>query len=317
MSITAPILLNSAETTPDVVNIPNLISQWLGEIEATAATRAIYAKGMQKFLEWLEDHPQPVSARTIRTWRDTIKATYAAATVNVWLSAVRSFFAWLFEQELIESSPAATVKGAKRNNTTKKHKRDELTSGEVRRVLASVEQDTAKGARAYAIITLMAYCGLRTVEVHRADISDLQTKNGRTVLWVQGKGAVEKDDFVVLPSPVEDAIARWLAVHPLARQQNMKARPLFSSFSPRSRGGRLSTSYIRRMVKNAYYAVGITSPRKTTHSLRHSAISSAIRNGADLLQVQSMARHADPKTTMIYYHEIGRTDNPAEDLVSY
>jgi integrase len=56
---------------------------------------------------------------------------------------------------------------------------------------------------------------------------------------------------------------------------------------------------------------------KTTHSLRHSAITSAIRNGATPLQVQSMARHKSFDTTMNYYHEVGRTANPAEDLINY
>jgi hypothetical protein len=30
-----------------------------------------------------------------------------------------------------------------------------------------------------------------------------------------------------------------------------------------------------------------------------------------------MARHADISTTMIYYHEQDRVDNPAEDFVEY
>lgn len=56
---------------------------------------------------------------------------------------------------------------------------------------------------------------------------------------------------------------------------------------------------------------------KTTHSLRHSAITNAIRRGASPMQVQAMARHASFDTTLGYYHEVSRLDDPAEDLIHY
>ena len=92
---------------------------------------------------------------------------------------------------------------------------------------------------------------------------------------------------------------------------------LFLSLSNRSRGARLSTRAIRELVKERYKKAGIFSENKTTHSLRHSAITSAIRGGATLLQVQAMARHASSDTTLGYIHEVNRMENPAEDLIRY
>jgi integrase/recombinase XerC/integrase/recombinase XerD len=57
--------------------------------------------------------------------------------------------------------------------------------------------------------------------------------------------------------------------------------------------------------------------QKTGHSVRHSAITNAIRNGASPMQVQAMARHASFDTTLGYYHEVSRLDDPAEDRVRY
>ena len=57
--------------------------------------------------------------------------------------------------------------------------------------------------------------------------------------------------------------------------------------------------------------------RKTTHSLRHSAITNAIRHGATPMQVQAMARHTSFDTTLGYLHEESRTANPAEDSISH
>ena len=49
----------------------------------------------------------------------------------------------------------------------------------------------------------------------------------------------------------------------------------------------------------------------------HTAITIAIKKGANPLQVQAMARHAKLDTTMIYFHESARLENPAEDFISY
>ena len=82
-------------------------------------------------------------------------------------------------------------------------------------------------------------------------------------------------------------------------------------------GQRLSLRSIRRIVKQAYRLAGVRGEGKTSHSLRHTAITSAIRHGAPLPKVQSMARHANLNTTMIYYHEVDRVEDPAEGYVDY
>lgn len=211
----------------------------------------------------------------------------------------------------MENNPAGNVKGVKRRGVNKLHKRDELTPDEVRAVLGLFDRTTPAGARDYAMIVLMCYCALRQVEVQRADIEDLKTRQGRRVLFVQGKGAEEKDELVVLPYKAEGAIRDWLRFHPNG------TGALFVGLGGRNKGGRLTRRSIRRIVKDSYGLVGIVDKDKTTHSLRHSAVSQAIRKGATPIQVQNMTRHANLNTTMIYFHEIGRVANPAEDLIDY
>ena len=50
----------------------------------------------------------------------------------------------------------------------------------------------------------MMVCGMRTVEIVRANVGDIRRKNGRNVLYVQGKGHVDTDDYIVLPDTVLD-----------------------------------------------------------------------------------------------------------------
>ena len=293
----------------------DFIISWLenerlqGKSEATMES---YRRGLYRFTKYLAENgitnPTPADISEFRVYE---LATYSAQTVNLTLSAIRSFYRYLVAVGAMPYSIASDVKGAKRAKANQ-HKRSELSAGEVLDVLATCD-DSVEGIRDRAIITLMAYCGLRAIEVQRANLDNLKT-NGRMTLWVQGKGRTEADEFVVIPRDQEIVIRRWMT----ERKKLSTAEPaLFVSLSKRNQGERLSTRAIRNLVKEHYRKAGVDDDTKTTHSLRHSAITSAIRHGATPMQVQAMARHASFDTTLNYIHEVNRLDSPAEDLIEY
>ena len=325
-------LQTRGSTALQLADLGALVAEWLAYErtfnQAAPATVDTYAKGLQAFGAWLQDHnraddgtPAEVTASTVVTFRNDLHGPegarrYSVATVNARLVAVRRFYAFLVNTDRIPFSPAATVKGLKRANSRTSHKRDALTNGEVLGVLDTCDTGTLAGTRDLAMLTLFAFCGVRTIELQRADVGDLRTRGDRLTLDVMGKGHTEKDAFVVLPRDQEAPVRAWLKQR-RAFAKHGKAAPLFVSLSRRNRGQRLSLRGIRGMVKDHYHAAGVVGDAKTTHSLRHSAITSAIRGGASPMQVQAMARHASFDTTLGYYHEVGRVDNPAEDAIAY
>jgi integrase/recombinase XerD len=160
-------------------------------------------------------------------------------------------------------------------------------------------------------LSLMGYTAARTVEVNRVDLADMRTEKGRLVLYVIGKGHIEADAVIVVANhKAENALYDWLAIR--GNQPGL----LFTSLSDRSRGQRLGLRSLRGIVKDYFKAAGVRG-NKTTHSLRHTAISKAILKGAPVQKVQSMVRHKNIDTTMIYYHEVDRLTNPAEDFIDY
>ncbi len=282
-----------------------------GELAENSA--ASYKRGVDKFMSWCESSEvQTVSPETLRGWKAALlKDGKRPATVNAWMAGVRALFAWGVETRRLAYNPAENVKGASRRGKTRKHNREALTDLEVRRVLAQPDRTTPQGRRDYAILALMVYTGVRQVEVYRADLADLRTENGNLVLAVTGKGHEAADDVVVVSNPkAQAAIYDWLA------ERGDQSGPLFVSFSDRSRGERLGLRSIRLLVKQYFKAAGVRG-NKTTHSLRHTAISKAIMRGAPVQKVQNMARHKSLDTTMIYYHELDRLTNPAEDFIDY
>lgn len=281
--------------------------------EISQNTAIAYKRGAAKLIAWCEaNQVREVTGDVLRDWKSALlKEGRKPSTVNAWLAGVRALFAWSVETKQLAYNPADGVKGAKRKGQTKHHAREALTDVEVKRVLDQAKTGTIQGKRDYAILSLMVYTGLRSVEVHRANLADVRTENGRLVLYVQGKGHDETDDMVVIANPkAQNAVYDWLA----ARGDN--AGPLFTSLSDRSNGERLSLRAIRGMVKD-YFALAGVRGNKTTHSLRHTAITKAILNGAPIQKVKNMARHQDINTTMIYFHEIDRLTDPAEAFIDY
>lgn len=282
-------------------------------------TLAAYRQGLDIFTQWAE--AQGLAERAalpsnIRQFKaDLLEQGYSPQTVNLRLSAVRSFYRFAVTTDRLPYNPAAEITGAKRHKSTR-HKRDALTAEEVRGVLDTCDPATPEGIRDRAILTLMAFCALRTVEIHRANLGNLRTQGDRLILEVQGKGHDEADEIVIIPRAQERHLRAWVAY-----RNGLKLRgadsPLFCSLSNRSRGTRLALRSIRAMVKARYDTAGVVGESKTTHSLRHSAITNAIRNGAAPMQVQAMARHSSFDTTLNYVHAVNRIDNPAEDLISY
>ncbi len=305
------------------LTVSNAIDSWLAALAEEIAlgdkqpsTRQSYEIGVRKFMQWVEHHGT-LSDQLVRAWVKDLRTAYAGATVALWLAGVRHFCGYCVGMGYMPFDPTTGIKAASRKGG-RKHKRDALTDVEVLRVLevARSRAGTEHGKRNYAIVLLMAYTGIRTVEAHRANVTDLRTRDGRLVLEVQGKGRQETDDYVVITNAeLEKALYEYLAER--AHAADAKKNALFVSFSPRSTGLRLSLVEIRHMIKSLYRAAGIVDSRKTTHSLRHSAAGNALRHGADPKQVQGMLRHQDPATTDIYLQGVERLDTPAEALIRY
>ena len=280
----------------------------------TSSSVTTYAKELERFLSWLEANPQAIGRETFLQYREALKSRYAPSSVNLAMVGIRKYLNWLYDIGEIPNNPALGVKGIRQRGRGKTHKKDALTPGEVRRLLGLIPTDSAIGARDKALIGVMLFGGLRTIEVRRALIGHYRTRQNRRILLLQGKGKAEAGDYIVIVPELEEILSHWLAYHP--KGSDPKA-PLFCSLSRRTYGEALSSSGIRRMVKERFREAGIRDLSKTTHSLRHSAISAVIRGGGTLLQAQTFARHESPETTQIYIHESDRLENPPELLIQY
>ena len=295
--------------------LASVVSEFMRAQDVSAASKQTYRRQLNRFVLWLHDTGRVSDARgltrsDILAFRDALHDTgLTANTVSGYVSAVRRLFAWL-AAEGIYPNIAKDVRSPKR---PKGFRRDALAGFQVRQVLASIDTATLTGLRDFALINLLARTALRTVEVARAQRGDLRHQAGELVLWVQGKGRPDKDDFVLLTAEAAQPLQDYLVSRGMPRD----TEPLICSHSDRNPGEPLTTRSISRIAKNAFRRAGLDSPRITAHSRRHTAITAALANGASLQQAQAMARHTSVTTTMVYAHNIDRVRNGAEKRIVY
>lgn len=290
-------------------NQEQLFNRFVAFIDASPNTVRTYKTSLRQWFNYLyrEGIVNP-TMDTVREYRQYLSGSgKRATTIQNYIIAVKQFFKWT-EAEGLYPDIAKHVKGAKIGH---EHKKDYLTSSQARKVLMTIGRDTLKGKRNYAMLALMLTMGLRTIEVSRANISDIRTQGDAVVLFVQGKGHDEKDAPVRMPEHVESAIRDYLK----SRGKVEQDAPLFASTSNNNQGKRMTTRSISGIVKHSFINAGYDSPRLTAHSTRHTSATLNLLNGATLQETQQLLRHVNLQTTEIYAHNLNAIKNKSSQRV--
>lgn len=288
----------------------NIVNKYLSFVDVQEKSAETYVKAIRQLSVYLKDNGINNPAREdILKFREYLKQTgHKNTTIQTYIVAIRLFFKWL-AQEGLYLNIADNIKAPK---VSREHKKDYLTAKQIKDILTSINADTEQGKRDYALISLLVTCGLRTIEVVRANIEDLQALGDNTVLYIQGKGREDKAEYVKVPLQVEKAIREYLKT----RGKTISNEPLFTSLSNNSKDKRMTTRAIRGIVKQIFISAGYDNERITTHSLRHTAVTLSLLAGKDITEVQEFARHKNISTTMIYNHALDKAKNSCSNAIS-
>ena len=302
--------VQSEELTREL-NVPELISSFLAAQDIRDISKTLYAKGLERFLAWLEANGvrQPDRDAVLKFKGFLHSEGLSAGTVNSYLVAVKRFFAYL-EGCRRYPNVAKDIKGIKQ---AKGHLRESPTVSQVKGMLEGIDRSTLRGKRDYALINLMARTGLRTIEIIRANIEDVKQEAGEALLFIQGKGRDAKDEFVLLTEASLGPILDYLK----ARGKAAPGDPLFASCSDRNGGRRLTTRTLRKITKDAFRSIGVDKKKLSAHSLRHFFATQSLKAGAPLLQVKEAMRHSSIETTQRYLHNLDRIEKGAERYIDF
>ncbi|MGI6755419.1 MAG: tyrosine recombinase XerC [Atopobiaceae bacterium] len=263
-------------------------------------TADAYQSDLSQYMAWVQREgidPLAVSHRQLRRYiGEQVRAGYAEKTVNRRLSALKSFYKWLFHEGYCKNDVADALSGRKIEKSLPKT----MSNADVEKILSTCDLEDDVGIRDRAFLELLYASGARISEISALDVDSISFEAAQVKLF--GKGSKER--IVPLYSAALDKVRlylggprqRLLQRSSSAAQNNDTLRALFIS----TRSRRMSADALRRCFEAHAAQAGIVGV--TPHAMRHTFATELLDGGADLKSVQELLGHENLSTTQIYTH---------------
>ena len=264
----------------------------------SANTSEAYRSDITQLVQWLSDSPDGLAAPD--SWADVSRdhllgfvsdlksREYAATTVARKIAAVKSFFAYMATQDLIDSDPSEGLSSPKVGRALP----SPLGVDEVEALLnQSKGKSSPEAMRASAMLELLYATGMRVSELVSLSVADVNLDEG----YVRCRGKGYKERII----PVYPEAIRALRVYVDDARPKLRRRRDEPALFLNRRGARLTRQGFWLLLKSLAAEAGITHSI-TPHTLRHSFATHLLRGGAALRHVQELLGHSSISTTQIY-----------------
>lgn len=216
------------------------------------------------------------------------KLKYKSSTISRRISALRSFYKFLYKKKYISSNPMMLITNPKKEKKMPKF----LYINEIEELL-KIPDDSIQGLRDHFIIELLYSTGIRVSELVNIKIGDIDFKN--KIIKIKGKGSKER--IVIYGKVCSDLLERYLS----SSRNNIKNSNLNDYLILNLKGNKLTDRSVRNII-DKYMKKTSIQKHVSPHTLRHTFATHLLDNGADLKAVQELLGHADLGTTQIYTH---------------
>ncbi len=286
---------------------------WLESLDSERTRRA-YKSDVRQFIEFLDmasrDELYAVTPAAVISWRRQLSKEKAEgglglkrSTVRRKLSALSSLFEHLVEQAMVDFNPVQQVKRPGRTKKDRKGKTAPLPQDEARAVLNAPPDNTVRGLRDRAILSLGFQNGLRRSEIAHLTVGSIEVRDRLPHLTYIAKGG---DEHTVPMNP--QAHKRVLDYLEAAGHGEEFESPMLRPTRANHVEGtddmnrHLDPDMVDRIVRRwAKQAVGRTRGI-SAHTMRSTFVTRTLENGCPLERVQNDVGHAHISTTQLYDH---------------
>lgn len=246
----------------------------------------------QKFCEDFDDKLEwnTVDATVIREWMVFLfdEQNLSAGTVNVHLSALRSFYKYLRMMSLVTVNPMAKISSPKK----KKPLPTFIREGEMDRLLEIMGEDRSfSGVRNRLIVMMFYETGMRRAEMLSLKDSDIDL----VAKQVKVLGKRNKQRIIPFGKELEDEIKTYLELKKEVNPDDNECFLLLDSGKP------ITNEFLGKVV-NENLSLVTTQKKRSPHVLRHSFATAMLNNDADLGSIQKLLGHQSLATTEVYTH---------------
>lgn len=248
-----------------------------------------YDFALNAFVEFCSNNGTTIADAIVNDVREWICSLHDSGilpqSVNVRLSALRSFYDYMCIYEGWQSNPCALVRNLKTEKILPKF----IPADKLNYIIDNVlPKSTWKEKRSWAVVLFLFHTGCRCSELCGMRVGDVDFSS--MSLRIVGKGNKER----ILPFSTE----LGALLHHLIKSDEL--RP--SSFLFRQTSGEsLEPWQVRAIVKMAL-SKSVAPSLAFPHVIRHSFATALLNSGANIEAIRVMLGHASVTTTQIYTH---------------
>ena len=312
------------------VSIKNAIEAYLNRLRQlgrSPATQKAYGQGLKIFLSILEENSidisGPVSQLNVETydWLLTGLENHAAASKQLYISAVTNFFEYITARELSTlnfNQVLSLRKSANRRAAAPKF--PQFSAENIQKVLdhaeklpqkpAEDEEERLRNYRDRALALTLADTGLRIHEACALTRGQIDWNEGRAI--IVGKGNKEAlirfttrslkalKEYLHERMKLDGSLGKPLHTLPLFMRHNRPVGPKSKNSQSRPISTETGRDIIEKLVIEALgpEAAGSITP----HSFRHYFVTVILKRTGNLRITQELARHSNIATTVRYTH---------------
>lgn len=279
-------------------NINDFLSSKFLEKGFSKNTLEAYENDLLIYENWLNKFEldyKVISKKEINDFIGQLKINKISGnSTNRKLSVLKSFYQYLFEENIINDNPTKTILTQKINKNLPKI----LSEKEILHLINFAKQNYKNNPqqniffmRTWVMLEILYSTGLRISEL--LDIKINQVANISDKLYIKGKGG--KQRIVIFNKNSLGLLNNWLNI----MMENKKNKNSFL-FEYLNNNKRITRQKVYKDLRSLALKAKININKVSPHAIRHSFATHMLNRGADLRTVQKLLGHTDISTTEIY-----------------
>jgi len=289
---------------------------WVCDRLPSSHSRRAYASDLATFVSHMQHRgidPLHVTGDDLRLYKAALlSAGQTTATVARSLSVLRGTYQQFGKRGLIPWEDVRDIQSVE-SPRVEKNTTPCLSQQEAINLLHAPDKSTVLGLRDHALLFVYFKTAARCSAVRNARIGDIERTDFDWYLVVREKGGKTQRKALLDAAPAVLAYLDAAGIRddlegPLFRPVAKDRRTLLRRY--------LDRSAIWEVVKRNARKAGLNPDRIGrrgigVHSLRKTAITNALENGAPIQKVQQLAGHADIRTTQLYFRPSAKDSEDA------
>lgn len=243
-----------------------------------------YCRDVWQMLNYINKAEADIEYADLLNWKSSI-SSLASSTVHRKITAVKGYFDFLIDIDMITVNPAAKIKNVK----IKSKEKLPLNEDEIKAMMK-----VCVNKRQKAMIYMLGATGLRISELTGLTLEQYKNRINNKII-VNGKG--DKDNIININHRIADIVDDYIDNMRSEYPAMSNSKYLFPSF----KGNQMTTCSIDASLKSIAKRAGIADWKHVSaHTFRHSFATIMLNKNVGIDIIQVLMNHSNIQTTRRY-----------------